>query len=419
MSASARHRRARGDRRRRDDGGPGPSARRPVSEGLARAYDAILDARFDHASYPRSAPVVRLDPGRSATEPVAAQRQHRAGRGLRRAARDGALVADPARSAQPRARRPRFTALVERAMEARKPGPNGRSDDAEAWFYLGGAYAARAQWRVLRDERLAAARDGKRIKDALDRAVALDPQLNDAYFGLGLYKYLRRRRADRRRSSYAGSCFCPAGTTSKASAEMLRAQTAASCCREKRTTSSISSISGTSSGRPGARPARGTAGALPFESALSTSDRPRFTTSTSTTCPPASPPTELLAAAGARRVISADGGCAGPSGIARRLETLAESDGAIEHLRSIVDARPESPFGVVSEAQLRARPVLRADGDPFAGGRGVQVRARRDPGERSGRRARPRGHRARAPNALTRRRGVPPVARGLASVRAR
>ena len=59
----------------------------------------------------------------------------------------------------------------------------------------GGAYAARVQWRVLRDEKLAAARDGKRIKQALERAIALDPDLHDAYFGIGLYQVLRRRGA--------------------------------------------------------------------------------------------------------------------------------------------------------------------------------------------------------------------------------
>jgi tetratricopeptide (TPR) repeat protein len=59
----------------------------------------------------------------------------------------------------------------------------------EAWFYLGGAYGARAQFRVLREERLAAARDGKRIKTALERALAIDPSLRDAYFGIGLYHY--------------------------------------------------------------------------------------------------------------------------------------------------------------------------------------------------------------------------------------
>jgi hypothetical protein len=60
---------------------------------------------------------------------------------------------------------------------------------AEAWFYLGGSIGARAQWRVLRGQMLAAARDGKRIKSALERALALDPALQDAYFGIGLYHY--------------------------------------------------------------------------------------------------------------------------------------------------------------------------------------------------------------------------------------
>ena len=60
---------------------------------------------------------------------------------------------------------------------------------AEVWFYLGGAIGARAQWRVLRGQSLAAARDGKRIKSALERALMLDPALQDAYFGIGLYHY--------------------------------------------------------------------------------------------------------------------------------------------------------------------------------------------------------------------------------------
>jgi tetratricopeptide (TPR) repeat protein len=60
---------------------------------------------------------------------------------------------------------------------------------AEAWFYLGGAYGTRVLLRGLRGEYLSAARDGKRIHDALRRAISLDPSLGDAYFGLGLYHY--------------------------------------------------------------------------------------------------------------------------------------------------------------------------------------------------------------------------------------
>ena len=60
---------------------------------------------------------------------------------------------------------------------------------AEAWFYVGAAYGVRAQFRVYRVERLAAARDGKRIKEALEKALALDPAMHDAEFGIGMYRY--------------------------------------------------------------------------------------------------------------------------------------------------------------------------------------------------------------------------------------
>ncbi|MEY4095855.1 MAG: hypothetical protein RLZZ53_3054 [Acidobacteriota bacterium] len=60
---------------------------------------------------------------------------------------------------------------------------------AEAWFYVGAAYGARSQFRVYRLERLAAARDGKRIKEALERALILDPAMHDAEFGIGMYRY--------------------------------------------------------------------------------------------------------------------------------------------------------------------------------------------------------------------------------------
>jgi hypothetical protein len=98
-----------------------------------------------------------------------------------------------------------------RALDTRSHAkPSRRSRSTEAWaarepqnaeahFYAGGAYAARVQWRVLRDEKLAAARDGKRIKQALERAIALDPDLDDAYFGIGLYSTTRTSRRRRRR----------------------------------------------------------------------------------------------------------------------------------------------------------------------------------------------------------------------------
>jgi tetratricopeptide (TPR) repeat protein len=82
-----------------------------------------------------------------------------------------------------------FEAAAERAIASTEAWAARAPDDAEAWFYVGAAYGARAQWRVLRRERLGAARDGGRIKRALERALQLDPALDDAHFGIGMYQY--------------------------------------------------------------------------------------------------------------------------------------------------------------------------------------------------------------------------------------
>jgi predicted negative regulator of RcsB-dependent stress response len=82
-----------------------------------------------------------------------------------------------------------FQQRVSAAIAATERWTERRPESAEAWFYLGGAYGARVSWRVQRKEHMAAARDGKRIKEALERALELDADLSDARFGIGLYKY--------------------------------------------------------------------------------------------------------------------------------------------------------------------------------------------------------------------------------------
>jgi tetratricopeptide (TPR) repeat protein len=82
-----------------------------------------------------------------------------------------------------------FDRAVSAAIASAEAWTRRDPQQAEAWFYLGGAYGARVQWRVLRKQYLSAARDGKRIKEALQRALALDPSLEDANFGIGLYEY--------------------------------------------------------------------------------------------------------------------------------------------------------------------------------------------------------------------------------------
>ena len=82
-----------------------------------------------------------------------------------------------------------FLAKVNAAIAAAERMTAADPDRAESWFYLGAAYGVRAQFRVHRVERLAAARDGKRIKESLERALAIDPSMHDAVFGIGMYRY--------------------------------------------------------------------------------------------------------------------------------------------------------------------------------------------------------------------------------------
>jgi len=140
-------------------------------EGLARAYDAILEARFDQVDAE-----LRRACGPAPQEACDV---------LAATALWWRILLDP----QSRLLDEEFSASVDRAIRACEAWTARTPDAAEAWFYLGAAYAARVQWRVLRDEKLAAARDGKNIKAALERATTLDPGLDDAYFGIGMYRY--------------------------------------------------------------------------------------------------------------------------------------------------------------------------------------------------------------------------------------
>src|SRR5262249_55170250 len=78
---------------------------------------------------------------------------------------------------------------IDQAIAVNETWTKREPQRAEAWFYLAGAYAPRVQWRILRGQRVAAAYDGKNIKEALERALVLQPGLADANFGLGLYHY--------------------------------------------------------------------------------------------------------------------------------------------------------------------------------------------------------------------------------------
>jgi tetratricopeptide (TPR) repeat protein len=144
-----------------------------LTEGtrLAAVYDAILDARFEEAE----AELARVCPP--------------APEGACQTLRVISLWWQIQINPESRALDRRFTGLANATIDANEAWTRLEPKRAEAWFYLAGAYAPRVQWRVLRGERIGAARDGKRIKDALERALELDPSLHDAHFGIGLYHY--------------------------------------------------------------------------------------------------------------------------------------------------------------------------------------------------------------------------------------
>jgi tetratricopeptide (TPR) repeat protein len=144
-----------------------------LTEGprLAAVYDTILDARFEEAD----------EQLKQACPP--------APDGACRALRVVWLWWQIQTNPESRALDRRFTDLAASAIAQSQAWTEREPNRAEAWFYLAGAYAPRVQWRVLRGERIGAARDGKRSMDALARALEIDPTLNDAHFGIGLYHY--------------------------------------------------------------------------------------------------------------------------------------------------------------------------------------------------------------------------------------
>jgi tetratricopeptide (TPR) repeat protein len=230
---------------------------------------------------------------------------------------------------------------------------------AEAWFYLGGAYGARVQWRVLRGEGLAAARDGKRIKDVLEKALALDPDMHDAWFGIGLYHYYADV-APAAAKVLRWLLFLPGGDRVKGLQQMLRARDEGALLRSE-ADYQLQIIYLWYEQDPGR--------ALELLEALRVrhSRNPHFlqviaevqdvyqhdlTASLRTW-------RTLYDAARLQVVSHADmAETRARLGLALQLDRLFETDLAIDHLRGLIASRPTAPFGALAQAHVQLGAAL-------------------------------------------------------------
>jgi tetratricopeptide (TPR) repeat protein len=305
-------------------------------DGLARAYDAILDARFDQVGAELGRACGPAPP--EACDVLAATSIW------------WRIQLDP----DSRALDGEFRRAVERAIEATEAWVERAPESAEAWFYMGGAYAVRVQWRVLRDEKLAAARDGRRIHQALTRTLALNPDLDDAHFGLGMYRYYAAV-APRAARILRVFLLLPGGDRDAGLAGMLRARDRGRLLQgeadyqiqivylwyESRIDEAIELLTGLQRMYPG--------NPLFLAQVAEVHDKYRHDVMASLTAWQS-----LLAAAGAQRVNAAALAQAQARlGIARQFERLHQTDRAIEQLEALVASAPQAPYGALALGHLR------------------------------------------------------------------
>src|SRR5512138_1670192 len=141
---------------------PGHAALTGVAR-LAAVYELILSAQFDRAD--------------AALKEACPPAPHEACLALDAVKLWWQIQIDPDNRARDRALNERARAAITAAQAWTERDPK----NAEAWFYLSGSYAPLVQWQVLRGERLGAARNGNRIREALEHTLALDPTLDDAH----------------------------------------------------------------------------------------------------------------------------------------------------------------------------------------------------------------------------------------------
>lgn len=316
---------------------------------LARAYDAAFDARFDQVP-PLLAATCGPGPARTGAPAPAGLAAPEACQVIALAALWWQIQIDPFNRAHDAA----FRAQADAAIAAARAWTTREPERAEAWFYLGGAYGSRVQWRVLRGERLAAARDGKQIKDALERALQLDPGLQDAFFGIGLYHYYAAV-APAAAKVLRWLLFLPGGDRAQGLGEMLRARDGGQLLRSEADYQLHVLYLWYEQQPERARD-------LVRELRERHPRNPHF--------PQVEAEIEdvyLHDVVGSRRAWASlleaarTGRVERPAmaeararlGLARQLDVLHETDAAIEHLRRVIEARPTAPFGALAQAHLQ------------------------------------------------------------------
>ncbi len=82
-----------------------------------------------------------------------------------------------------------FEEYIDTAIAKAKGKIESDSSHAEDHFYLGGSYGYRGIYKSFRGDWWGAFKDARKAKSHLEKALEIDPELYDCYFGLGAYHY--------------------------------------------------------------------------------------------------------------------------------------------------------------------------------------------------------------------------------------
>jgi len=85
--------------------------------------------------------------------------------------------------------KPDFEGYIDTAIVKAEKKINNDSNSAQDHFYLGGAYGYKGIYKSFRGDWWGAFKDARKAKSHLDKALEINPELYDCYFGLGAYHY--------------------------------------------------------------------------------------------------------------------------------------------------------------------------------------------------------------------------------------